>query len=290
MRVAVFLLGFYGVALFGTALQAAPIRVDGLNATPRDRISIYTVRGAGVSTPLIAFQERARRLLEAHMHVEIVSMRESLVRGGADLNKQLAACKAEPVCYSKLLGRTVDTRYLLVLTATRLDEIRLAGARLLDLKGLRVLGESIDEVPINRTILDAIDARVEACVPKTRWEPFGGLEIQAGQPGAQVQVQGRAVGMTPMRDIGFLLPGTYQVEVRKLGFIPAKGEFKVRQGEITHAALDLAAVPEAASSRWWLWAGAGVAVVGAAVLGAVLVGGSGGDPTFCSAPDPAACM
>ncbi len=285
-----FLLGFYGALLLGAPVHAAPIRVDGLNATARDRISIYTVRGGGISTPLIAFQGRARRLLEAHMHVEIVSMRESLIRGGADLNKQLAGCKAEPACYAKLLGRTVDARYLLVLTATRLDEIRLAGARLLDLEGLQVLGESIDEVPISQTFLDAIDERVQACVPKARWEPFGGLAIEASQAGAQVLVQGRAVGLTPMRALGFLLPGHYQVELSKQGFIPSKGNFEVRQGEVALADFKMVAVPAPVASRWWLWAGVATAVVGAAVVGALVVSGSGADPTFCSAPDPAACL
>jgi len=277
--------------LLPSAASADPIRVDSLSSAPRDRIAIYIVRGPGVSTPLIAFQERARRLLEAHMHVEIVSMREALVRGGPDLNKKLGTCQADPDCYSQLLGRTLDARYLLVLTATRLDELRLAGARLLDLEALRILGESIGEVPSEQSYLDASDQRVQACVPQERWDPFGGLQVQADQAGAQVSVQGRVLGLTPMSQVGFLLPGTYEVGLRKSGFEPLKTEVQVQQGQVAQAVLQMQAIPEPESSSWMIWAGAGAAVaVAATVVTVVLVTSGGGDPSFCSAPDPMACM
>lgn len=270
---------------------ADPIRVDGLSAAPRDRIAIYTVRGDGVSTPLIAFQERARRLLEAHMHAEIVSMRETLVRGGPELNKKLAGCQADPKCYSDLLGRTLDARYLLVLTATRLDELRLAGGRLLDLQALQSLGESIEEVPSDQSYLDAIDRRVEACIPKERWDPFGSLSVTSEPPGAQVAVQGRVIGLTPLPQVGYLLPGTYEVGVRKSGFEPQSTSVEVRQGEVAQAILQMDPLPEADSNGWMIWAGVGAAaVVAATVVTVVLVTAGGGEASFCSAPDPAACM
>lgn len=284
--------GLLGLALLGpAAAEAEPIRVDGVSPTPRDRIATFTVRGDGVRTPLIAFQERARRVIEAHMHAEIVSMREALSRGGASLNRRLAGCQADPKCYADLIGRTVDARYLLVITATHLDDLRLVGARLLDLEAQTILGESIEEVPAGQTDLDAVAARIRACIPAKRWEPFGSLVVDVPVEGAQVSLQGRLVGNTPLPEIGYLYPGTYRVEVSKPGFLPASTQVAIRQGIRARAQVRLQAPEEESGGSVWLWVGLGALVVaGAAATGVVLAtGGGGGDPTFCSAPDPARC-
>lgn len=279
-----------GVSSAAPQASGAPIRVEGIGGVAPDRIAIFTVRGAGISTPLIAFQDRARRLLEAHMHAEIVSLHETLSRGGVDLNRQLVACQADPKCYADLLGR-LDARYLLVLSATRVEDLRLAGARLIDLRDLRILGESIEEVRADRTLLDALDARIQACVPAARWDPFGLLEIRADQAGAQIAVQGRIVGLSPVPRIGYLMPTTYEVTARKAGFETARARATVEQGGIAQVDLTLHPVPEPSSSSTWIWVGAGAAVVVAATVATVLVVSSGGgDPSFCSSPDPAACM
>ena len=271
------------------AATADPLRVEGISPVPRDRIATYTVRGEGVRTPLIAFQERARRVVEAHMHAEIVSMRETLAKGGASLNRRLAGCQADPKCYAELLGG-VDARYLLVITATHLDELRLVGARLLDLQDLAILGESIEEVPSEQSDLEAVAARIRDCIPQARWEPFGRLVVDATVPGAQVSVQGRLVGTTPLPEIGFLVPGTYRVEATKQGFLPASAEVAITQGQRARAELALQAEAEPSSGATWLWVGLGALVVaGAAATGVVLATRGGGDPSFCSAPNPDLC-
>ncbi|MEO1337560.1 MAG: hypothetical protein AAFV29_18090, partial [Myxococcota bacterium] len=102
---AVYGIGFI-VALVAGGLSpaSAQTKIPGLSAQPPDRVAIYTVKGRGVSVPFIAFQERARRTVEAHMHAEIVSMDEALSRGGPGLPKRLSACRGEARCFADLLA------------------------------------------------------------------------------------------------------------------------------------------------------------------------------------------
>lgn len=268
----------------------AQIRVDALAPRPPFRISIFTVRGGGVTIPLVAFQEWARQAVEEHMHAEIVPMDEMLARGGAALTQRMTACQGDPRCFKQVIGRAVDARYLLVLTASVLGDTRLLGARLLDLKKLRIVGEAIDELEPNQSFLDAIQPRVRASVPKRRWDPFGELRIVA-ESGAQISVNGRIVGMSPIAPMPYLLPGKYEVVAEKRGYTTGRATTEVKRGASVEAKLDLVALapPEEAPTWYWWAGGAGAAVVTGVVVTAVLLSSGGGEPTFCTAPDASLC-
>ena len=277
-------------ALFAVGPAHAQIRVPGLSPTPPDRVAVFTVKGPGVAVPFIAFQERARRTVEAHMHAELVSMDEALTRGGPDLPKRLAACRGEAACFARELSSTLETRYLLVITANRLDRTRLVGARLLDLKARTVVGEAIDEVPRNQTYTDVVPDRIQASVPAERWNPFGRLRIDVSEPGAQIAVNGRIIGLSPSETVTPLMPGTYEISADKRGFLAVRQRVRIVRGRST--AVRLALIPEEGDSdaTWWIVGGTvGAVVVAAAITVGVVLGQSSPDPRFCSAPDPSAC-
>lgn len=267
---------------------SAQVRILELSGTKPDRISIYTVRGEGVTTPLISFQERARREVEAHMHAEIVSMDETLARGGPELQRRLAACQGEPKCFAGLLS-AVDARYLLLITASLLGDMRLVGARLLDLEALTIVGEAIDTIPDDQAFLTAIPERIRASVPAERWDPFGSLDVETSQPGARVTVNGRTVGLGPALSLSHLLPGSYAVAASKEGFEPAALDVEVARGGAARASLrlDPIAAPESGGGWWW-WVALGAAAIGGAVAAGVVLG-SGGETSFCSGPTAESC-
>ncbi|MCK6549637.1 PEGA domain-containing protein [Myxococcota bacterium] len=272
------------------ALDArAEIRVDGLSAETPKKVLIFTVRGEGVVTPLIAFQERARATVEGHMNARVLSIDETLAKGGIAFQKRLADCRGEPKCLSELVGK-VDASHLLVLTARLAGELRLVGSRLVDLRSLTVLGEAVDEVPSDKNVLDVVPDRIKASVPADLWDPFGTLAIDVAEPGAQIRVNGRIVGMSPMSPLGYLMPGEYRVEVVKDGFTPASATAQIERGIEAKVSLAPAALAREGGSSWLLWAGIGAVVVaGAATAAALTLGASGEAPTFCSAVDPSRC-
>ena len=271
----------------GTA--GAQVKVTGLSPTPPDRIAIYTVRGPGVTVPYIAFQERARRTVEAYMHAELVSMDEALSRGGPDLSKRLGACRGDPHCFAEQLTGAVDARYLLLISASRVGDARLVGARLLDLEQRRTVGESIDEVPANRRYSDVVPNRIRRSVPAERWKPFGQLSIDVNPSGAQISIDGRIVGLSPMQTIKNLLPGRYRLSAEKTGYRPAQATIEVVRRRRVQAGLSLEKLPESDNTMWWVIGGVSVAAIAAAVTVGVVLSRDAEDPGFCSAPDPASC-
>jgi hypothetical protein len=266
----------------------AQSRIEGLATQPAEPLLIFTVRGQGVGTPLVAFQERARAEVEAHMHVRVLSMDEMLARGGAEFQNALADCRGEPKCLSRLVGK-VDAKYLLMITATVLGDTRIVGSRLIDLANLTVIGEAVDEVAADSNVLETVPVRIKASIPAQLWDPFGSLTINVSEPGAQISVNGRPVGLSPISALGYLTPGDYKVDAIKEGFKPAQAMARIERLKPTQIALKLEEV-EGESSSWIIWVGLGALVIaGGAIAGAVVFGRDPGDPMFCSATSPDLC-
>jgi hypothetical protein len=68
----------------------------------------------------------------------------------------MVECKGDPACFAERLRGTVDARYLLVITASQLDEVRLVGARLIDLSERKVIGEEVAEVAADQQHVDVL--------------------------------------------------------------------------------------------------------------------------------------
>lgn len=264
---------------------ATGVRLEGLGARQPDRILVLVVRGEGISAPVVAFQERSRKVIEEHLHARVVSMEEAFVRGGAEFQAKLAMCKGEDSCYARLVG-AVEANYLLVITASKVGDLRVVGSRLIDLDAVTARGNAVDAVPEGRDVLDVLPERIKASVPESMWDPFGALSIEVNVAGAEVSVGGRPAGVSPLPRIEGLLPGVYPIAVSKSGFKPGAAEGRVARGETS--SVKVALEEESSFSGWWIWAIVGVAAAAGAAT-AIGVAASGGEATFCSSPDPAAC-
>jgi hypothetical protein len=69
----------------------------------------------------------------------------------------------------------------------------------------------------------------------------GGVRLVINRPGAEVFVDGRSVGTTPLLDNVFLDPGPHQIEVRLDGYPSAQAAVNVVRGQTQEVALNLAA-------------------------------------------------
>jgi hypothetical protein len=264
------------------------IRIDGLSTRPPDRVLVFVVRGEGVRTPVLAFQERARRTIEAHLNARIVSLEEAVVLAGSEFQHKLSECRGDDSCYARLVG-SVQASYLLLITASRLGDQSVVGSRFLDLAAVRALGNAVDVVPEGRDVLDMVPERIRASVPPEMWDPFGFLSISVDVPGAELSVNGHLIGVAPVRRVGYLLPGVYRVAGQK-GEQRAEVSVQVARREDAKAVLELQkAIAEGGSSSSWLWWVIGGAVLVGGGVAAAVVLGSGGSPSFCSAPDRSLC-
>lgn len=266
-----------------------PLRIDGLVSRPPDTILLFVVKGDDVEIAVSSFQDVVRRTIDQHLHARIVSLEEQFVRAGESLQGRLRECKGDDGCFARLAG-AVEARYLLVITASKIGEQEVVGARFLDLSGAIRLGNALDPLPPGMEMLEAVPARIQAAVPAELWDPFGGIVVRVDQEGAEVTVNGKIIGVTPFEKIGFLLPSTYRVSVAKSGFVRADADATVLRGEDAQLAFTLEEADDG-GLPWWGWTLIGVGVAAGAGLGIGLAASSGGPTTVCSVPagNAAAC-
>jgi len=115
-------------------------------------------------------------------------------------------------------------------------------------------------------------------------ESLGMIAISCAAPGAEVVVDGRAVGRTPLDHDVYVFPGPHHVTIRHRGERLLDATLALERGERT---LAMAREPRASRARpvaasppvykrWWFWTAIGGAVVTAVLVGAIApnVGGS----------------
>jgi hypothetical protein len=93
------------------------------------------------------------------------------------------------------------------------------------------------------------------------------LSVSTVEPGADVLVDGVAVGATPVERLE-VAPGGHRVEVRRAGHAPSVREVKLAASERARVELPLVPLGAAADRGPWPWIGAGT---GAVALGAAVV-------------------
>lgn len=265
----------------------AVLRVDGLVSRTPDRVLVFVVRDDALDVAVSALHDVVRRTIDEHMFARVVSTEESFVAVTEDLQKKLRECKGNDGCFARLAG-SVDARYLLVVTANRVGELDVVGVRVLDLAAVAPIGSAVDPLPPGMDVLEALPARIQAAVPADLWDPYGALVVRVDQPGAEVTVNSKVVGVTPFEKVGYLLPATYRVSVSKRGFVRGEAEVLVTRGEDAMVAFTLEEEDDALMP-WWAWTLIGVGVAAGAGVGIGLAASAGGAVELCSSPDPAAC-
>jgi len=91
----------------------------------------------------------------------------------------------------------------------------------------------------NRTTIEAALATIRGHVVR--------IQIDGGEPGAQVSVNGRVVGSLPLRDSVPVNTGPIDVDVRAAGFAPALKTVNVAAGELMRVSFTLLPAAEASA-------------------------------------------
>jgi len=176
----------------------------------------------------------------------------------------------------------------------------------------RDLGRPVDAVAaFDRFLREADDAPAETLAEARRSAAelktkLGQLKVTCTTDGAEVTVDGKQVGSTPLGEMVWTTPGRHQVAVQREGFSPAIEDVTVVVGQsaavnfelrpidlrATNASADGALVGGAAPAetkpvyrRAWFWIAVGAVVAGGVVTGVVLANqsnssGPGGTTTL----------
>ena len=167
----------------------------------------------------------------------------------------------------------------------------------------RDLGRPVEAVAaFDRFLRDATDAPAETVTEARRSaaelkKKLGHIEVNCATDGAEITVDGKQIGSTPLGEMVWTTPGRHQVAVQHAGFSPAIEDVVVTAGAATAVNFQLHPIDLQAPNpgtggtlvggnaapamsdrkpiykRPWFWVGTGV-VIGAGVAAAVLLSSS----------------
>lgn len=135
-----------------------------------------------------------------------------------------------------------------------------------------------DRAEVEAHIADLRREAEAARLAASRRATTGTLRIQGNVEGANVVLDGRALGRTPIADSVTLEPGPHRVQVTHAGRMPFEAVVNIEAGVQTMAFADLAPLTEYRTTRGtpiftWIVGGLGLAAFGTAIAFGAVAGG-----------------
>lgn len=202
--------------------------------------------------------------------VEVMSQGEIVALLGLEKTRQMLGCTDDQGCVTEL-GAALATDRLVSGSLTLLDRTALVTVRLLDTRRSRTLARA------SATLVDATEAELVESARRLAHEALTGkkvdtsglVRIKVNVKGAEVSLDGKSLGPSPLAAPQRVLEGPHAIVVQRPGFIRWSGTVAVAAGAEVPVSAELVpiqVVSERARSRLWAWAftSTGVAVLGAA--------------------------
>jgi hypothetical protein len=209
--------------------------------------------------------ERLTQALTQNTSLNVINHQEARRRLGPGIDAEVARCDGETRCLSQV-GRRLGAREVLLLAVSQLGDVVMALQRI-DVSDQRVLGRYADSIVSGQNVDEArILGWLEQLYPPETFKRYGQIRITTDVSGAQVYVNARARGKTPLAaPLQVLAPGSYRLLVEKDKFVPFQASISVMPDTVVEVSAPL--VREGKEKpwyrRWYVWAGitAGVAAV-----------------------------
>lgn len=197
----------------------------------------------------------------------------------AETLQQMAGC-GENSCLAELAG-AIGATYIVSGSVGKIGSVYQISLTLINQERALTVDRVVrqDDVPIGELPVVAGTA-ARTVVQKLLEAHKGTLELLVGEPGADVSIDDRLVGVSPLSGALELPQGPHRVVIEKSGFVAFKQDVEVRRGETSGVRVDL--VPSAefreayrarnSTLRWLAWLSTGLTVVGGGVyVGALVV-------------------
>lgn len=279
-----------GLMALALLFGAAPARAGGL--------AIFRVDPLGVDSLIVA-------RLEGLLRIELGRLADAAMPSAVAVqrlmqrDRALQACTGDLKCLAKA-GRALGVDRIISGNVGGLGDSYVVNLKIVDVKlqkELRRVQETISGNPDQ--LIEAVRVAAYGLVAPERLR--GSLEVLANVPGAEVYLDGKLVGRTPLAVQRDLAVGGARLRVSKTGFTDALQQVRIRFQKTAQVVVTLN-VPAGAQrsssmpremrrpmpwyTRWWFWTAVGVVAAGAGTALGLALGKSSG--INCSA-EPAAC-
>jgi hypothetical protein len=251
-----------------------------------ETVAVLILSGEESGVPLSEVYTAARSAIERHTALSVapldaigLAVREAAVRD----------CAGKADCFARRV-RGQGAGLLLTISVDRVggvDEGLLLGLRLVDVDAEQEIGATGDEIPAGMSMVGAMEQQMPDVFPRTLWDQIGNLVVATDPLNAEVSLGGRSCA-SPC-DLKRMVPGTYEVTIRKSGYIDWKGTVTVLAQQTVTLQQTLQEPEASIVSSPWLWGGVGLAAIGVGVAAFFLLRSDDRLVNVCVAKDPADC-
>jgi hypothetical protein len=226
---------------------------------------------AGAAHPDLArvLSDAAAKGVEGTPGLTVLGQSELVAILGLERTRRMLGCTEEQGCNAEL-ATVVEADRLVAGSLTLLERTALLTVRFIDVRKnqtiARTTGTLVDATQAE--LVDAARRLAHEAVTGEKVDTTGSLKITVSRAGADVTLDGRSLGDSPVA-AQRVLEGPHTVTVQKPGYVRWSTSLPVKAGQEATAHADLVPLQllgESARSRLWTWGwvSAGVAVAGAA--------------------------
>ena len=238
--------------------------------------------GGGQSVALFEFRndvkqladlpERLTQALTQNTSLTVINLAAARRRLGPSVDAEVARCDGETQCLS-LVGQRLGATEVLLLAVSQLGDVVLALQRI-DVAEQRVAARFADSIVSGQAVDEArILSWLQQLYPPETFKRYGQIRITTDIEGAQVYVNAKARGKTPLgAPLQVLAPGNYRLLIEKDKFLPFQASISVMPDSVVEVT---ARLPREGKEtpwyrRWYVWAGIGAGVAAVVATGVAI--------------------
>ncbi len=216
--------------------------------------------------------ERLTQALTQNTSLTVINLSEARRRLGPSVDADVARCDGETRCLS-LVGKKLGAKEVLLLAVSQLGDVVMALQRI-EVDEQRVVaryadsivsGQSVDEVRVLHWL--------EQLYPPETFKRYGQIRIVTDVEGAQVYVNAKARGTTPLlAPLQVLAPGSYRLLIEKAKLLPFQATLTVMPDNVVEVTAHLPREGKETPwyRRWYVWAGIGAGVAAVVATGVAI--------------------
>ena len=248
-------------ALFVLALLAISA-IAHADPDPKRKVAIVEYRAGSSGLPGIA--GRVAGALGKQTSLGVISPDQTRALYGDNLEQVLVTCAGEADCVAKI-GHKVGAAEVILVGVSELGDVILTMQRIDVAKGT-VSGRVADSIAAGAQPGDPqLDSYLTRLLPPGDFLRYGVIDIISSEAGAAVTVGGEHRGLTPIQPLRLRAPAAYEIKVEKQGFVPFTTSVQLPpDSELKVRAPLQRPGKNAWYTRWYVLAGMGIVVAGAA--------------------------
>jgi len=230
---------------------------------PKRKVVVIEYRSGSSALPGIA--NRVVETMTKLTSLQLLGPDQTRTVYGDQLDQAIAKCSGEAGCIAAI-GKKVGAADVLLVGVSELGDVILTVQRIEVGRG-EVVTRIADSLAASAVPSDdQINGYLARLLSPGDFMRYGVIDIVANLAGAAVTVGGTSRGLTPIQALKLPAPATYEIRVEKAGFVPFTTKVALPpDGEIkVSAELSKRGGDGAWYGRWYVLAGAGLLVAGAA--------------------------